>query len=335
MMTRKRPTIRNVAELAGVSHQTVSRVINDFSGVLPETRAKVEEAIKELDYRPNAIARSMAQGQTCMITCISPNLSDFTNALIVHHAEEQARRRGYIMIATSATTKQEFQDRCEQFIGNKRADALLILDPFSDDRFEDVEFNTPVVYLGSKEYDTCSIMVDNFEGIQKSLQHLYDLGHREIFHITGPLSERATERRLNGYLEKRRELGLAETKDVFEGDWSATSGYQIMKSLIKENRLPTAFCVQNDRMAVGLIHAAREHGIRVPDDLSVTGYDDIPLSSYFVPPLTTVQQDLISLGQEAVDLMLKVINGEITGNKHFKIDTKLIVRQSTKRIDEI
>ena len=317
--------------MAGVSHQTVSRVINGYQGVLPETRAKVEAAIETLDYHPNAIARSMAQGQTCMIACISPNLSDFTNALIVHNAEEQARRRGYLMISTSASTKKEFQDRCEQFIGYKRADALLILDPFADNRFENVEFNIPIVYLGAKDYKTCSIAVDNFTGIQKALQHLYDLGHREIFHITGPQNERATERRLNGYIQKRRELGLEETKEIFEGDWSATSGYQIMNSLIEKGHLPTAFCVQNDRMAVGLIHAARENGILIPDDLSVIGYDDIPLSSYFDPPLTTVQQDLISLGQESVDLLMKVIDGEITGSQHFEIDTKLIVRQTTKR----
>jgi len=331
-MTQNGPTIRNVAELAGVSHQTVSRVINGYAGVLPETRAKVEAAIEALDYRPNAIARSMAQGQTCMIACVSPNLSDFTNALIVHNAEEQARRRGYLLISTSAATKQEFQDRCEEFIGHKRADALLILDPFEDNRFEDVEFNIPIVYIGSKDYNTCSIAVDNFKGIQKALQHLFDLGHREIFHITGPFDERATKRRLNGYLKKRYELGLPETIDIFEGDWSATSGYQIMTSLIEKNRIPTAFCVQNDRMAVGLIHAAREHGLQVPDDISVTGFDDIPLCSYFFPPLTTIQQDLISLGQKSVDLLVKVIDREITGNQHFEIDTDLIIRKSTKQL---
>lgn len=333
-MTSKRPTIRNVADLAGVSHQTVSRVINGQSNVLPETRAKVEEAIQKLGYRPNAIARSMAQGQTCMIACISPNLSDFTNAKIVQSAEEQARKQGYFLLSTSAATEEDFINRIDQFIGNKRADALLVLDPFADDRFEHVRYSVPTVFLGSKNYKQSSIAVNNYEGIQKALQHLFDLEHRDIYHITGPKNETATDRRLRGYLKKRKQLGLSATKEIFHGDWSASSGYDIFTSIIKKNQLPTAFCVQNDRMAVGLMHAARENGIRVPEDLSVTGYDDIPLSSYFDPPLTTVQQDLVALGQEAVDLLLDVINQDISETTHIEIGTRLIIRNSTQSLSQ-
>ena len=334
-MIKKTPTIRDVAALAGVSHQTVSRVINDADHVLPETRKKVEEAMTALSYRPNAIARSMSHGQTKIIACVTPSLKDHSSASIFQAAVEEARLQGYFVMGTIANSRDAFVDCIEKLVKQKRVDAVLVFTLFLDSRYSKLTKDVNAVYVGVKHSSVNSISSDNYLGIQKAVRHLYGLGHRRIFHISGPKKDSSAAARLAGFKDIVTELGCDSPEaGIIEGDWSAISGYHAFKSILEFKELPTAICVQNDHMAVGAIRAALEAGLKIPEDISITGFDDIPLASYFDPPLTTIQQDFKTIGIKAVDILIKSIQNENRGNEHIMVDTMLIHRNSTCILDK-
>jgi len=333
MPTSSRVTIRDVAALAGVSHQTVSRVINGFERVNPETRQRVEAAIAQLDYRPNAIARSMAQGHTSTLACIAPNLTDFTFASIIEGAETEARRQGYFMITASASEPQAFATLIEQLVGSRRTEGLLVINPYIDNRYEFLPANVPTMLVGAHARDLTSgsVMVDENDAGRMATQHLLDLGHRRIAHITGPLVEDCTQDRLSGYKAALQAAGVAFNPDlVIEGDWSATSGYQSLQSLAERKVQFTAVFAQNDRMAVGTIRALREMRLYVPDDVSVIGFDDMPLASYFDPPLTTVRHDVFCTGCEAMRLLIQAFEHPGSPPQQVLLPAELVIRHSTK-----
>lgn len=331
-MPRSRVTIRDVAALAGVSHQTVSRVINASERVNPETRARVEAAIATLNYQPNDIARSMARGRTRTLACISPNLTDFTYASIIEGAETEARRLGYFLISASAPDETAFTTLVKQLIASQRTEGLLALNPYIDRRHLAMPRSVPTVIIGANARETVfqSIALDEVAAGRAATQHLLDLGHRRIVHITGPLKEDCSQDRQKGYLETMLDAGYeVEPTFVIEGDWSATSGYQAVQKLLEDGVVFTAIFAQNDRMAVGAIRALREASIRVPEQVSVVGFDDMPLASYFDPPLTTMRQDIFCIGCEAARLLIRAIEHPGHKPQHKRFPAELIVRAST------
>ncbi len=335
MPTSSRVTIRDVAALAGVSHQTVSRVINGIERVNPETRQRVEAAIAQLDYRPNAIARSMAQGHTSTLACIAPNLTDFTFASIIEGAETEARRQGYFMITASASEPQTFATLVEQLVGSRRTDGLLVINPYIDDRYTFLPGNVPTVLVGSQSRDqvSSSVILDDRGAGQMATQHLLDLGHRVIAHLTGPMVEDCAQERLAGYQAALQAAGIAfDPALVLEGDWSATAGYRALQRLAEGKVQFTAMFAQNDRMAVGATRALREAGLHVPDDISVIGFDDMPLASYFDPPLTTIGHDVFCTGCEAVNLLIRALEQPGLPPQQVRLPAELVIRHSTRRI---
>ncbi len=301
-MTSNRPTIRDVALQAGVSHQTVSRVINGKEDVSPETRALVEAAIAQMGYYPSAIARSMARGQTHTLACISPNLTDYTLASVIEGAETEARQHDYFLLSSSATDPASFSRLVDGLVGHRRVDGLIVINPYSDKRFEHLPKNFPVVFVGaqSHEKNISSVCLDDEKVAYEATSHLISLGHTDIAMITGPHEEDCSNDRTTGYRHALKEAGLSFDKNkVIEGDWSATSGQAALLSFVRQRRVPTAIFAQNDRMAMGVLRAARDENIKVPSQLAVIGVDDMPLSSYFDPPLTTMRQDMPLIGQEA------------------------------------
>lgn len=331
-MPNSRPTIRDVARQAGVSHQTVSRVINGSEGVLPETRALVETAIEQMGYRPSAIARSMARGQTRTLACISPNLTDFTFASVIEGAEVEARQHGYFMLSSSASDPEAFRALVDELVGHRRVDGLIVINPYSDERFEYTPKDFPLVFIGASahEKNICSVSLDDEKVAYEATRHLIVLGHTKIALVTGPMEEDCSQDRAEGYCRALSEAGIAfDESMVIEGDWSATSGQDALLSFIEQGRVPTAVFAQNDRMAMGVMSAARNANLKVPTQLAVIGVDDMPLSSYFDPPLTTMRQNMPRIGQEATRMLLDIIQKKSPIVHDLKLPAELVVRQST------
>jgi len=331
-MSSSRPTIRDVARLAGVSHQTVSRVINRSNDVTPDTRDRVEAAIIELGYRPSAIARSMARGETHTLACISPNLTDYTFASIIEGAEQEARSQGYFLLSSSAGDARGFAALVEELVGHRRVDGLFIINPYADERHQLIPPNFPVVFVGahSRGGPISSVCLDDEDVARTATRHLLERGHRRIALVTGPLAEDCSVDRRIGFIQSMQAAGLSFDESlVYEGDWSASSGRDALLTLAKHGNLPEAVFAQNDRMALGVLHAARELGLRVPEQLAVIGVDDMPLASYFDPPLTTMRQDMPRIGREAAHLLLEHIKNPQAALSHIKMPAELVVRQST------
>jgi len=329
-------TIRDVAARAGVSHQTVSRVINGSERVNPETKARVDSAIAELDYRPSATARFLNTGYTHTLACLSPNITDFTFASIIDGAETEARLQGYFFISSSAPNEAGFTMLVEELVSSRRTDGMMVINPYIDERSLLIPDDTPTVLLGarprSEEFDT--VCLNDEEAGRTATQHLVDLGHRQIAHITGPMREDCSQDRCSGYREVLWKAGVTPNPALLlEGDWSATSGYQVVKRLLQSGLPFTALFAQNDRMAVGAIRALREAGKRVPQDVSVVGFDDMPLASYFDPPLTTMRQDTVEMGRQAARLLIDCVENTQTTRNHVFLSAELVVRGSTAPLD--
>ena len=332
-MPKPTPTIRDVARLAGVSHQTVSRVINKSENVTAETQQRVEAAIHKLKYRPSAIARSMAHGHTHTLACISPNLTDYTFASIIEGAEQEVRQHGFFLLSSSAANAESFHSLTDELIGHRRVDGLMVINPYVDRRFEGIPANFPTVYIGAvaREQGVSSVCLDDERVAYDAMKHLLELGHRSIAMVTGPLDEDCTRDRNLGYQRALEEAGIEyDPRLVIEGDWSASSGQAAFLRFREMGLQPTAIFAQNDRMALGILRAARDLKLEIPNHLAVIGVDDMPLSSYFDPPLTTIKQDMLQIGREAARLMIQTIRDAHLRPQHVRFSGELIVRSSTR-----
>ncbi len=331
-MARSRVTIRDVAAHAGVSHQTVSRVINGSKRVLPETRERIEKAIAELGYRPNAIARSMAKGTSGTLACIAPNLTDYTFASIIDGAEWQARKEGYFLLSASAPNEQTFSALIDELASSRRTEGIIVMNPYQDSRHRYLSDAFPTVFAGARPRPTInySVALNDFLVAQEATQHLIALGHHHIAMITGPMVEDCCQDRRDGYLQALSDAHISpNTAWQVEGEWSAQSGYEAFKTLVNRGERPTAVFAQNDHIAVGVIKAAKEMGLSVPAELSVIGIDDIPLAPFITPPLTTMRQDFAAIGQEAVKLLLQAIHQPDAPKQNHVLPAELVLRKST------
>lgn len=328
------PTIKDVAARANVSRQTVSRVINAKGEVSPETRARVLAVIEELRYRPSAVARSMVAGQTHTLGCVSPNLTDYTLANNIEGAQGEARHLGYFVLAGSAPFEADVEPLVDEML-QRRVDGLLVLNPLADGRHRIfaslVEQGLPVTYLNNtpRQERVSSVRCDDRDGGHQATRYLLDLGHRAIATIAGPSNEECTLDRFEGYRRALREAGLpADARLRMDGDWSATSGYHAARRLLEAQVPFSAIFAQNDQMAVGAIRALREAGQRVPGDVSVIGFDDIPLASYFDPPLTTLRQPMKESGARAARLLVATIHDPDRAPAQIQIQAQLVERSS-------
>lgn len=332
MTSKSRPTIRDVAKQAGVSRQTVSRVINGSERVSPSTRLRVEDTIEKMGYRPDALARSMAKGRSSTLACISPNLTDFTFASLIDGAEDFARRQGFFLLSASAPDEKTFGQLIDELVSSRRVEGLLVINPFADDRHLHLPKDFPVVLAGARprDIDISSVALDDVNAAKRATQHLLSLGHRSIGCLTGPLSEDCSQDRCQGFYDALHEADIKPVPEfILHGDWQPQSGYEAMKQFEELGRFPTAIFSQNDQMAAGLLRAARDMGLKVPDQLSVIGIDDIPMAGYLSPPLTTLHQDFQEIGRQAAGLLLEVVNDVDTKSKQLRLPAKLIIRRST------
>ena len=302
------PVMTDVAQLAGVSHQTVSRVLNEHPNVRPETRALVLAAINELGYRPNAAARTLVTRRTHTLGVISFDTTLYGPASMLYGIERAAQDTYFVSIASTPTLdRHSVLDSVERFVGQGVEGIIVITAQVSAmEALTDCPTDIPLVAVGCRTaLPVHSVAVDNAEGAALATRYLLGLGHRTVHHLSGPPSWLDAGARVEGWREALREAGAPEPK-LIPGDWSAASGYERGQRIARDESVTAVLCA-NDQVALGLIRALSEQGRRVPEDVSVVGFDDIPEAAYFLPPLTTVRQDFGELGRRALDTLIGLI----------------------------
>jgi DNA-binding LacI/PurR family transcriptional regulator len=330
---RRLPRLNDVAALAGVSHQTVSRVVNNHPNVSKATRERVEAAISELGYRRNTAARSLVTRRSQTIGVVGSELSQYGPANTILGVEQAARDAGYfVSIAALKTVNRDSISDALRHFQDQSVDGVVVVVPHSEtlSALDEMALDVPVVTVGSLGNDKISgAMVDQKRGAELAVRHLIEQGHTRIGHISGPLDWIDGAARAEGWSQTLRAAGL-EDDLLVHGDWSAGSGYKIGLEWAAA-RSATAIFVGNDQMALGLLRAFSEAGISIPGDVSVVGFDDTPEAAYFVPPLTTVRQDFEELGRRCVDAMVGEIEqgAAVSG---IVVTPELVVRGSTAAI---
>ncbi len=325
-------SIFDVAKKSGLSVVTVSRVLNNSGTVREKNRIKVLQAMKELDYRPNAAARSLARGKTGIIGLTITTLHDSFLDTVVKVINDRLAEKGYFL-ALSVSTEEE-----DNFNGSlfqeDRVDGLILLSPIQEDQhiLELKKKQIPFVLLDNQQRSTAapSVIVDNYKGGYEATKHLIELGHTEIAHISGPEPFLSSRERERGFLSALEEAGLRPFH-VEKGGFSISSGYVIASRWIDSGRLPDAVFAADDLTAFGVMDAFKTKGIRIPQDVSVVGFDDHFFATEFHPKLTTVRQPADQIGKHGVDILLKLINGSSRRNTTLQLDPELIVRESTSR----
>jgi DNA-binding LacI/PurR family transcriptional regulator len=327
---RKPPVMSDVARLAGVSHQTVSRVIN--GGVVADaTRDRVLEAIRMLDYRPNSAARTLVTGRSQTIGVISFDTTLHGPASTLLGIEQAAHEEDYFTsIVSLRTLDRESVLGAVQRLQGQGVDGIVVIAPqvsaFS--ALPSIPTDVPLVAVeAGPEYGLPVAAVDQETGAAAATKHLLDEGHDTVFHLAGPSGWEEANRRVSGW---RATLGAAgrEVHEPLRGDWSARSGYELGQQLLGRPEI-TAVFVANDQMALGLLRALHEAGRRVPEDISIVGFDDIPEAQYFTPPLTTVRQPFGEMGRTGFKLLLDEIASGGRSEQRALIVPELIVRAST------
>ncbi|MBB6733118.1 LacI family DNA-binding transcriptional regulator [Cohnella zeiphila] len=326
-------SIFDVARRAGLSVVTVSRVLNGAASVRDKNREKVLQAMKELDYRPNASARSLAKGKTGIIGLTLRTLQDSFFDAVAKEINDRLAERGYYL-ALSVSPEGEGSPAHSTF-KEDRVDGVLLLSPIREDEsvLELKRRKIPVVLLDNqmRHSPAPSVIVDNFKGGFDAACHLIGLGHRRISHIAGPgpfLSSRERER---GFRAAMAEAGL-QPFSVERGTFRISSGYEIAERWIRADRLPTAVFAADDNIALGVMDACKNAGLRLPRDLSVVGFDDQPYAAEFRPGLTTVRQPAGQIARHGVELLLKRIEGAPQRSVTVKLEPELVVRESAAPI---
>jgi len=328
--------IFDVARLAGVSHQTVSRVLNGLPNVRPATQERVEKAMAQLRYSPSPAARALVTRRTRTIGLITPAAVDFGPASIAMHFNLAAGVARYSVDTVSTVDGDPAAVRASvEALLRQRVDALAIVvaDLAVLELVRGLDLAIPLVAAASAA--RCGphfVSIDQYRGARAAVRHLAELGHTRIIHIAGPVKAVDAAERIRGWKDEliERGLGIAEPK---YGDWTAASGYSIGVTL--DVQPGTAIFVGNDQMAIGLLSALRRRGIRVPDDVSIVGFDDIPEAGYLDPPLTTVRQDFEALGKMMMQKVLVGLeeSGSDADSSDTPLPTELVERSSTKPIE--
>lgn len=342
MTPRSRVTSHQVAKRAGVSRTTVSFVLNNVPGanISEETRARVLQAAAELGYVPNAAARSLVSGQTLTLGLVVSHAEhlkvDAYIPQLLYSLSHTSHQHGYrVLLETVEDVSRA--DVYLELVRGQRIDGLIVLNLRSDDKQlpELIRRNFPVVLIGFRRWEELeekvyAVETDDLEASSRATQHLIGLGHTRIAHITfSPDNYFATQTRHQGYRLALEAAGLEyNPKLVRFGNYSAASGYEAMQKLLRRKPYPTALFAGNDTIALGAMAAIHEKGLRIPQDIAVVGYDDIPTAPYLIPPLTTIQIPAVEQGRLAVEMLSGLIRGVVPERRQIRLPAPLIVRAS-------
>lgn len=325
-------SIFDVAKKSGLSVVTVSRVLNNSTSVRAKNKEKVLQAMKELNYHPNASARSLARGKTGIIGLTLTTLHDSFLDAVVKEVNDRLAEQGYFLALSISTG---FEDTFHRSLFQEdRVDGIILLSPINEDEYvmELKKKKIPFIMIDNQQRNpsVTSIIVDNFKGGYEATKHLIDLRHTEIAHIGGPDPYLSSRERERGYLFALEEAGLTSTR-IERGNFDISSGYRITKQWIDSGSLPSAIFASDDNIALGVMDACMNEGIRIPQDISIVGFDDHIFASEFRPRLTTVRQPTDKIGSKGVELLLGAINDPAKRNVTVLIEPELIIRESTAR----
>lgn len=330
-MTGRRVSMADVAHRAGVSTQTVSRVSNGYPGVVTATRDSVLAAMEELGYRPNSAARALKRGNFRTIGVLLFTLATTGNMRTLEAIATSAARAGYAitLIPVQAHTQDEVHGAFTR-LGELAVDAIVVVMEVHllDSGTVRLPPGVPVVVVDSNAGEQYAVVdTDQANGARQAVEHLLDLGHRTVWHLAGPEESFAAGGRAAAWEATLREHDR-EVPAVLRGDWSAHSGYVAGLRLADEPTCTAVFSA-NDQMALGLLRAFHERGRRVPDDVSVVGFDDLPDTDAYTPPLTTVHQDFAEVGRRCVELVVRQLGARRSLPGRTLVGSRLVVRQST------
>ncbi|WP_431220066.1 LacI family DNA-binding transcriptional regulator [Leifsonia xyli] len=324
-------SIRDIARMAGVSRQTVSRVLNGERYIKASTEAQVRKVIEEHAWRPNSAARALATSRSKTIGLLVSARSHYGPFTAATAIDEAARARGYaILSATLAREDDAAISEALDAFAAQGVDGVVVIAPQqrAHEALQHVAIRVPFVSLHWKDAGDGRVAAfDQEGGARLATRHLIELGHTRILHLAGPQDWNEAEDRMNGFLAELNDHDLPVTAPML-GDWTADRGYEVGLKILGHPDF-TAIFASNDQMALGLMHAAAHLGLSVPGDLSIVGFDDIPEAKHFAPPLTTVRQDFGRLGAQAIDVLLAQIEGEEAPLPAEYPVPQLLVRQST------
>lgn len=328
---KSRPAVMaDVARLAGVSHQTVSRVLHDSPNVRGETRDRVLAAIRQLDYRPNSMARALATGRSRTLGVVSSDTTFYGPASTLFGIEQAAHDAGYaVSVASLRSLSRSMVLDAIQQLRDQGVDGVAVIAPLraNVDALRHVNPDFPVVAVEAGQNASIPVAtVDQRAGAAAATRHLLTLGHKTVWHLAGPTDWQEAEERIIGW-RSALDAARAPVPELIRGDWTPRSGYELGENVLGIRDL-TAIFVANDQMALGLLRRLHEAGREVPKDLSIVGFDDIPESAYFTPPLTTVRQDFSELGRRCLHILLAKIEGE-EFSMRVVVPPELVVRDST------
>jgi DNA-binding LacI/PurR family transcriptional regulator len=342
MTQNKRVTSLEVAHHAGVSRTTVSFVLNNVEGsnISLETRAKVQRVAKELGYIPNEAARSLVSGQTRTVGLVishpEPLQVDAYIPQLLYSLTAASHQHGYqVMLET--IHKNNHPSNYVRLVEGHRIDGLIVLNTWSHDAQlpKLLERQFPVVMLRLPQNMTMNdqtfvVEVDERDVAARATKHLTDLGHRRIAHITyTPEKHDTVQRRRQGYKDALEAAGLSFDPNLVRfGSYSAQSGYETMKDLLQHKPHPTALFAGNDTIALGAMAAIREHGLQIPEDIAVVGFDDIPTAPFLAPALTTIHAPAIQQGRTAIEMLLQLMQGKTPDQHRVVLEAPLVVRES-------
>jgi DNA-binding LacI/PurR family transcriptional regulator len=344
-LSRKRLTIKDVAAAAGVSTQTVSRVINERPDVADATRVHVTEVIAQLGYRPNALARSMIRRRSHTLGVVTAGLKYIGPSRVLHGITDAAEQEGYGLLleqlpSFGSTAVAPLLDRLLE----RQVEGVIWAVPEVGDNHAWLQqyasrLGVPVVITSTRQQpDTYVVTIDNYEGGQMATRHLIEEGYRHIGHISGPLDWWEAQQRKAAWQDVLAGAGLPASPEAsVEGNWSSRSGLQAAERLLAQYSQMDAVFAGNDQMALSVLQLAAARGLRVPDQLGVIGFDGIPEAPYFWPALSTIDQDQHRLGSSAVHGLLRLIHGDENGDDRLPgnrlvLQPSLIVRASSQRL---
>jgi DNA-binding LacI/PurR family transcriptional regulator len=329
-------TLRDVADYAGVSVTTVSNVVRDWPYVSPAMRERVQEAIKKLGYSPHVVAQGLRTGQTQALAFIVPDLSNPYFAEMVSTAEDVAQQYGYTLLVFNSHEDAAREAACVQRAASRWADGLLITHTAQTHHSPEFwsQYDIPVVAVDRipADYPGPQCALDNRRAGMLATQHLIELGHTQIAHLAGPQTASPAQDRQQGYRDALQAAGLKWHHILYTGDlWGPADGLRLMGDLLDAPEQPTAVFASNDRVAIGALHAITERGLRVPEDISLVGVDDIEISQHVNPPLTTIRQPLAELAERGVEMLLGLIKDEAAQPLPILLEPELVIRNSTDR----
>lgn len=335
-------TIIDIANLAGVSKSTVSRVINDDKKVKRETRDRVLKIINEFGYIPNNIARSLITKKTFTIGLIVPDIVNPFYSETSKIIEEKLRKLGYSLIICNTNNQSNLQNKYMNVLLQKKVDGIIFGSVKANDKniikFTEQGFPYITYHRYLAKNDSNFVTSNDIEGIKIAVKHLIDLGHKDIAYISGPTSFSTGLNRLKGFIESRNFFGINNNSDfIQEGGFAENKSWQAMKKLLNLNNPPTAIIAANDLMAISAMDCILQHGFSVPKDFSLIGYDNINLASHARIQLTTISVAKKKMANLAAELLVKKIIGGKDGLEKIQVTLtpELILRKTTDRVNKI